>query len=461
MNLNYDILFSIELLHEYFSNHKCNDLEIIPANDCLAMFTKMNIHWRKKENGLTGLIKVNDLKEPFINIPPNIQYRKQFGKNIFRFYVALKNPLFLNYTNIELSGLRRKKFYFSNTAKNNETEVRYLTAPIKHYALNIDYVPGNLANDPATGKVFEAIKKHTSKKKTGLTDAGLWMPKGALKLSKAVKDHIIGKHYVAADMVKKNGTEDSFVAVKQHTSKTDAELEDSSLWKPFEQARTQYTTENDLVEYSSGNFDFPMSAPVNKVTITIYGFNYDVEKPAYNLPVTEAEHRNFEKPVLKVNLDLSTLQPGKYEIRINKEIKVVYFDPLLNSGTMLGVIEIFNHLDGKDDYSLLTDDEKLKNTKFRIQFANRKVLWKYTRKDSKADSISDIGENAYVFNLHGDNFVSATPIPLSEDVLKTLKLEFNTKDFRLFPLPNPQINRLATYRQDDYDYLCSELHLSY
>jgi hypothetical protein len=289
----------------------------------------------------------------------------------------------------------------------------------------------------------------------------LWVPKGSLKSSKLVKDHIIGKHYAPTDAVKRVGSEDLFVAVKQHTSKTEAELEDISLWKSFEPAKTQYCTGNDLVAYCNDKLVVTLPAPVTKADITINGFNYDVVKPAYNVPVIQMETRSFGKPVSEIKVNLSSLPPGKYQVNVNKEVRVVYFDPLLNAGNMLGVIEIFNHLPGANDYALLTDDEKLKNTKFRIQFANRKILWKYTRKDSKADSVTDTGDTAYKFNLQGDSFVSAIPIPLSEDVLKTLKLEFNTKDFRLFPLPNPKVNQLAVYKQDDYDYLCSEVHLNY
>jgi len=48
---------------------------------------------------------------------------------------------------------------------------------------------------------------------------------------------------------------------------------------------------------------------------------------------------------------------------------------------------------------------------------------------------------------------------LSESVLKTLTLEFNTTDFKLSPLPNPSPERFSKCNQNDYDYLCSEIYL--
>ena len=421
----------------------------------------MNIQWRFNENRLVSFIKVNDFEEPFINIPPDKQYGRYYSKNVFRFYMQLKNPLFLNYTNIDLSTIRRKKFYFSNLANNNENDIHYLTIPVDDYAVGKNYLPGNLVADPASGNIYEAIKKHAAKKKTGLTDATLWTPKASVKLPKAVKEHIIGKHYAPGDLVKKHDTEDIFEALRQHTSKTEAELSDPGLWSPGKPNKVQYSTENDLVEYSSGSYKFSMPAPITKAAISIFGFNHDPKKPGFALPVNPVENRNFEEPVSEVNLNLSFLKPGKYEIHVNKEVKVIYYDPLLVNGNILGIIEIYNYLPGDNDYALLTDDEKIRKNAFRIQFPNRKVLWKYIRKDSKAQTITDIGDTGYEFNLNGDDFVSSIPIPLSEEVLKTLKLEFNTKDFRLFPLPNPKINRLAKYTQNDYDYLCSEVYLNY
>jgi hypothetical protein len=173
------------------------------------------------------------------------------------------------------------------------------------------------------------------------------------------------------------------------------------------------------------------------------------------------EVRNFREPATNIAVSLSSLSRGKYEITINKEKRRVYYDPILSRGDILGVIEIFNHLRGTDSYALLDEDEKIKSIVYRIQFANRRVLWRYKPKDGKAESITDTGETGYVFNLVGSFFTSSTPIPLSENVLKTLRLDFNTKDFGLFPLPNPGIQRLGKYTQNDFDYLCSEVYLNY
>jgi len=462
MNLSYSIFFSIELLHEYFASMKCNDLEILPAEDCRNISKRMNIQWRTTENLIQALIRENDNQEPFINAPQNKVYRKYYSNTVFRFYVKLKNTDFLNYTNIDLTSYSsKKKLYFSNLVKNKEGGKLYLSMPVKEYAIGKAYVPGKLVKDPVSGHVFETIKKHTLRKKTQLTDPLLWAPKGLLHLPKGVEDHTTGRTYSPGDLARKPATEEVYESNRKHTSTSEVELGDESLWLSRAQGILQYPTGNDMLEFTSGSYAFSVTDPVTKAEISVFEFNYNAENPAYDQQVGVSENRQFETPASQVMVNLSTLGAGKYLIKVNKETKTVYHDPLLNAGNIIGIIEIFNHLPGANDYALLTDDEKIKYVQYVIQFPNRRVLWKYIRKDGKAQSITDIGDTGYGFNLEGDDFVSTTPIPLSESVCKTLKLEFNTKDYRLFPLPNPPVQRLGRYTQHDYDYFCSEVYLNY
>lgn len=462
MNLSYSKFFSIELLHEYFASMKCNDLEIIPAEDCRNISKQMNIQWRTTENLMQALIRVNDDQEPFINTPQNKAYRKYYSHTVFRFYIKLKNTDFLNYTNIDLTAFGAgKKLYFSNLANNKEGGKLYLSMPVKEHVPGKTYVPGKLVKDSVSGHVFEAIKKHSSKKKSQLTDTSIWVPKGLLHLPKEVEDHAIGKMYFVGDLARKPATDEVYESNRKHTSTGEDELGDKSLWLSRGQGVIQYPTGSDMPEFTSASYSFTVPAPVTKAEISVFGFNYDVENPAYDHQVGVTENRQFEKPANQVMVDLSALGAGKYQIKVNKETKTVYHDPLLHAGNIIGVIEVFNHLPGTNDYTLLTDDEKIKYTQYVIHFPNRRVLWKYVRKDGKAQSITDSGDTQYGFSLEGDDFISTTPIPLSESVCKTLKLEFNTKDYRLFPLPNPPVQRLAKYTQHDYDYLCSEVYLNY
>jgi hypothetical protein len=461
MKSSYAILFRVELVHEYFSNRQCPDFEIVPSADTVALLKRAKVIWRNTGNKLTAFIEQNEAGEPLLNRPTAKYYRQDFGARVFRFYLKLKNPLFFNYTNFNLDLNRRQKFYFSNLAANGGPGYLFLSAPVPAFTLGKQYLPGDIARDPGTGNVYEALKKYTSKKKAELTDPVSWSPKGLLQPNNGPAEFTPGRSYNPGELVTDTKTGNIFESISRYTTNSVAELNDPTLWLPRGTGQLAYVGENDLVDYSSGNYPFIAPGPLTKADITILGFNYDAASPAYDVVVKETETKNFPQPVSVIPVSLSSLKAGKYLVKVNNESRLVYYDPALSTGDVFGVVEIFNFLPGDNNYSLLTADEKIKATTYHISFAARSVLWKYIRKDGKAQSVTDTGATHYQFNLKGDGFVSSSPIPLTENVLKTLTLEFNTTDFKLSPLPNPSPERFSKCHQNDYDYLCSEVYLNY
>ena len=83
MDLNYSTLFTIELLHEYFLNRKCKDVQIVQANDCADTARRMNIQFRQIDNRLLAFIRENEIMSHYINTPPNKSYRKYYQKDNF------------------------------------------------------------------------------------------------------------------------------------------------------------------------------------------------------------------------------------------------------------------------------------------------------------------------------------------------------------------------------------------
>ena len=460
MTTSFSKFFIIELLHEYFLNRKCDGLQIIPSVDCKVLAKKMGILFRQSPNCLLAFIKDNGSNSPFINTESDLFFKDFYGKTVLRFYVTMDNAQFSNYTNIEDCAGIKKKFYFTNLSKNVENGMHYLTVPIKEFVNGTTYLPGEFAKDPISGNVFEAIKKQVGKKKNQFADDQLWIPKGLLYSNKKIEEFKTGTFYQVGDLVKNPASDDIYESVKKYSAGSKTQLNDTSLWIQKGQGQLQYVSNEDLVEYSNSNYYFKVAGAIKKAEISLLKFNYDQSNPGYNVQIGENKVMNFPQAVNGVNINLSTLDAGKYAIKINKETRLIYYDPHMPDRTM-GVIEIFNHLSEKDDFSLLNDKEKLKGIHYQVQFCTRSVLWKYIRKDGRASSIVDTGDTGYIFNLNGDAFVSATPIPLSQSVLKTLKLDFNTKDFSMSPLPNPGVQHLGNYTQNEYDYLCSEIFLNY
>ncbi|MBE7169596.1 MAG: hypothetical protein INR73_03355 [Williamsia sp.] len=460
MNSQYSTLFSVALQHEYFQNRRCLDFEISPSADCLVHLRRMHIQWRSFENRYYAFIEENSRQEPVLNGASAKYFRNDYSKTVLRFYLKLKNPLLLNYTNIDPSYGRGKKFYFSNTANNADNGTCYLSAPVPPFANDKPYFPGNLAKDARTGTVYEALKKYTSKKKTDLTDPALWSAKGLQNPGSPIAEYKAGKAYQPGDLVKA-ASGDLFEAVRRHTGNSAKDLENRALWSARGQGQLQYATDNDLIFCCGSKCILPVPEPVKKADVAVLGYNFNAASPAYDLPARESGSQTFSSPVASVPVDLSGLPPGKYAIRINKETTYIYYDPAVEFSTLFGVIEIYNHLPGQDAYAFLTDEEQIKTADYQLLFPVRRVLWKYIRKDGRADAITDTGDTGYQFSLKGDEFISSVPMPFSESPLKTLRLDFNTHDFRLFPLPNPSVERLRKCVQDEYEYLCSEVNLNY
>lgn len=407
MDINYQILFTIELLHEYFMDGKCNALEVIPAEDCKSLFKNINIQWRNTDNKFIALIRENDLHEPFINRPPEKLYRKFFDHSIFRIYLKINDLDFLNYTNT--TTVSNNISYFNNLADNKiailppALPFLYLSQRISDHAIGQVYLPGDYATEPATDHVFETIKKHTSTDVAELADPALWLPK------------------------------------QMH----------------------QFPTVNEQITFTGSQFVFILPAAVTEAMMKIWGFNFDPDAPGFTEAIGETEIQKFDVPTSLIKIDLQNIPSGRYKLQVNDETMMVYYDPRLLEDNIFGVIEIFNHLPATNDYSFLDAIETIQRKNYTIQFPNRNVLWKYIRKDHKPQTITDTGMTNYVFNLNGDEFISDVPIPLTEAVLNTLKLEFSTADFDLSPLPNPSGKRLGKHNQDSYDYLCAEMYLNY
>ena len=191
----------------------------------------------------------------------------------------------------------------------------------------------------ANRKCIRSNKKNCSTKKNKLTDASIWAPKGLLHLAKPIEDHTAGKTYAPGDLVKEPGTDNIFEALKKHTSGNADGLKDTSLWASREQGQLQYPTDNDLVDYCGENYLFKVATPVTKAEIAISRFNF-MPANGYNLPAKETKTKNFQNPVSQIPISFSDLHPGRYEIKINDEHKIVYYDPVLKAGNILGVIEI-------------------------------------------------------------------------------------------------------------------------
>lgn len=462
MTIHYTILFTIELLHEYYSNGRTEDVELLPAADTALLLQKMGVVWRKSGSRYLAYCNAKEktpgVYTPAMNTATQNYFRADFGKTPMRFLVVQKNSQFLNLTALDLvSGM---KYSFSNLAANQKGGTLFLSAPVAPFATGKEYVPGNLVERETNEQVFEALTKHTSTGVGQLTNKTIWQPKGLRFAAKPLKKFTVGKSYQQGEWVTGTGNK-VFEAVKSTTATAASELSNTKLWKARGEGERQYPTANDRVVYSTGTYHFALSVPAATITINVFGFNYNEAAPAFDVPALQPKVEEWDTVQPEVAVDLSSLPPGKYVVDVNGEKSLVYYDPAFRRGDVMGVVEIFSHLAASSHYAFLTAGEEIRPADYAIHFPARSVLWKYHRKDQRATAITDTGDSAYAFALDGNAFVSSRPIPLSQDPVETLELSFSDSVSKLAPLPNPPAQRLGRTAQNNFTYLSAEMFLNY
>jgi hypothetical protein len=163
IDINFDGLFSIELLHKYFTDQLFNYFSIAPTAKTLAALNGRRVLLKSYFNKLYAAVQSNAGK-PFITIEPGLQ---------MTFFLSLTDPVFFNYTNLPGGFDPSEIFYFTNRNNNVTNGKSFLSAPITAYNSAVSYAPGDLATD-GTNVVYRAISSNNSGNQHPLTDTGYW-----------------------------------------------------------------------------------------------------------------------------------------------------------------------------------------------------------------------------------------------------------------------------------------------
>jgi hypothetical protein len=150
MDLQYDILFSVELLHKFFTDQLCRDFTIAPSQLTAQTLSGHRMIIKACQNELYAAIQSNSGGTPFIAPEEGTQ---------MTFFLTLKNSLFFNYTNLPSAWPSGKLYYFTNRNNNGSDGKNFLTANTP-FDNTRTYAAGDLALN-ATGTVFEAIGTST------------------------------------------------------------------------------------------------------------------------------------------------------------------------------------------------------------------------------------------------------------------------------------------------------------
>ena len=158
MQITYKILFSIEMLHEYFTDEKASMLSISPSDDTSALMKGLKILSKQLNNKMSLGISAN-LNKPKITIPAGAK---------FRFYLVADRHEFFNVTNFEPE--RGRILYFSNSYQNKTGTDLFISKQLPAFDGGTAYIKGNLVTSGTD--VYEAIKPGTGNLPT---NAAFWV----------------------------------------------------------------------------------------------------------------------------------------------------------------------------------------------------------------------------------------------------------------------------------------------
>ena len=315
------------------------------------------------------------------------------------FYLLTENPHFYNITNVNFQPSAPKRYYFNNLKNNKPGGKLFLTEKVPLYSSANNYPIGTLAAS-AGNDVYEAIRASNSGNVHGLGDTAYWVKKGS----------------------------------------------------------AQYANDSDLIELSDRIYTFKMTASDTNFLINVY--KLDADSGNYDLEALPAVAQTFLNMQSSVQVKLDGIPAGRYLIDVNGEQKLIYFDPAAIYNEAFGIIELYNHLPGTDDFALLDVAGVVKESDFIIRFANRSVIWKYFA-TGDITAITD-GGGSYSFSPGGGNkfFHSNQPIPLREKPISSLSLT-SVKFGSVDTLANPGIDRLTSFLLSGETYYCVEKYLNY
>ncbi len=166
--MKYSILFTVEILHDYYMNGQCADFEIRPCRDTINYLAGQKLIYKNIGNKLVVLIETDSDNKPVVSL-------SQFKK--LSFYLKLLNPEFYNFSNLNYQPGKNQRYYFSNAYQTKLGTVLYLSSQTAAYNSGTAYKAGDFTLN-GSNDVFEAIKPSSSGDAHALNDTAYWIKRG-------------------------------------------------------------------------------------------------------------------------------------------------------------------------------------------------------------------------------------------------------------------------------------------
>ncbi|MDY7013933.1 MAG: hypothetical protein SVX43_10125 [Cyanobacteriota bacterium] len=107
--MNYQGLFELSIVHDYYHNRVCPDLNIEPTPECRQILASHRLLVKNKVNGIQVIVPVTETGQPWLKLTDDL---------VFTFLLKIKNSSFLDFTHINAKFTRapneRYIYGFSN-----------------------------------------------------------------------------------------------------------------------------------------------------------------------------------------------------------------------------------------------------------------------------------------------------------------------------------------------------------
>jgi len=392
LRTKFHILFSIEVLHTFFSTGRWNQIQFVPTPETAKLLREYELTLRQVDNELLVITKVDGSGKVYHDMD---LYTK------FSFIMVPQSAGYLNFSNITFATSNPPVFNFHNLIGNESFGRHFITQTIKDYTGSQAYFPGDFVKG-ADGKIYESIAKNNG-------GGSSVVPDNSTASKEKWVQHGDVQFVSAAD-------------TKEIFSNTEYDL-----------------------EQSTGIYNFKTSVKQKEHSLSVYTFSKDSLQYDKEVLFSNA---SFDSIHDLVQVDLRSLASGKYRIRVNDDIRFVYLVNEINHNTLPIFIDIFN-LPAANPQAIVDGAKKPKRTKFTIALAARRVLWNYSTRTDAIDKIEDT-DGEIIFQPDGlRKFISKKPIPFSESPRKTLVAKSGALTISTH-LPNPQADKLLDKKNDIY-----------
>lgn len=161
ITIGYKILFTIKILHSYYSDWKNKDLVIAPTEESLLVLKNYNLLYRQTGDGILVLARVIDT-EGTLKIP--ISKTEGFKLS---FYIYIKTKYFINLTNLPLELAQSESispakngYYFSNLSIQEKELADFPATPNPTFKLLTNNATGAVSKVdslPYVPNIFKAV----------------------------------------------------------------------------------------------------------------------------------------------------------------------------------------------------------------------------------------------------------------------------------------------------------------